>query len=63
MGQAAETGRTGLVLNPYNRDGDVPERPQSSIILDNYGIHDSQQVQLSLKSAAANRIQLHFLPP
>ena len=33
------------------------------IILDNYGIHDSQQVQLALKSAAATRIQLHFLPP
>jgi transposase len=33
------------------------------IILDNYGIHDSLQVQLALKSAAANRIQLHFLPP
>jgi transposase len=31
------------------------------IILDNYGIHDSRQVQLALKSAAANRIKLHFL--
>jgi transposase len=33
------------------------------LILDNYGIHDSQQVQLALKSAAASRIRLHFLPP
>jgi len=33
------------------------------LILDNYGIHDSQQVQLALKSAAASRIELHFLPP
>jgi transposase len=33
------------------------------LILDNYGIHDSQQVQLALKSAAASRIKLHFLPP
>ncbi len=33
------------------------------LILDNYGIHDSQQVQLALKSATASRIKLHFLPP
>ena len=33
------------------------------LILDNYGIHDSQQVQLALKSATASRIRLHFLPP
>jgi transposase len=33
------------------------------VILDNYGIHDSQQVQLALKSAKASKIQLHFLPP
>jgi transposase len=33
------------------------------LILDNYGIHDSQQVQLALKSAAAKMIKLHFLPP
>jgi hypothetical protein len=32
------------------------------ISFDNYGIHYSQQVQLALKSAAASRIQLHFLP-
>ena len=33
------------------------------LILDNYGIHDSQQVQLALKSAAAAKITLRFLPP
>jgi transposase len=33
------------------------------LILDNYGIHDSQQVQLALKSTAASKIELHFLPP
>jgi len=33
------------------------------IILDNYGIHDSQQVRLALKSEAAQKLNLHFLPP
>jgi transposase len=33
------------------------------IILDNYGIHDSLQVGLAMKSAAAERLKLHFLPP
>lgn len=33
------------------------------LILDNYGIHDSQQVQLAMKSTAASRLKLHFLPP
>jgi transposase len=33
------------------------------LILDNYGIHDSQQVQLALKSPTARTIKLHFLPP
>jgi transposase len=33
------------------------------LVLDNYGIHDSHQVQLALKSEAASRIKLHFLPP
>jgi transposase len=33
------------------------------IILDNYGIHDSRQVRLAMKSAAAERLKLHFLPP
>jgi transposase len=33
------------------------------IILDNYGIHDSVQVRLALKSKAAQKLTLHFLPP
>lgn len=33
------------------------------IILDNYGIHDSLQVRLALKSEAAQKLKLHFLPP
>jgi transposase len=33
------------------------------IILDNYSIHDSQQVQLALKTEAGSRVKLHFLPP
>jgi transposase len=33
------------------------------IILDNYGIHDSLQVRLALKSEAAQKLNLHFLPP
>jgi transposase len=36
---------------------------QIHLVLDNYGIHASHQVQLALKSAAASRIRLHFLPP
>lgn len=33
------------------------------IILDNYGIHDSLQVRLALKSEAAQKLALHYLPP
>lgn len=33
------------------------------LILDNYGIHDSQQVKLALKSPSASKLELHFLPP
>jgi len=33
------------------------------IILDNYGIHSSLQVRLALKSEAAQKLNLHFLPP
>jgi transposase len=40
-----------------------PRASRIHLILDNYGIHDSQQVQLALKSATASRIRLHFLPP
>jgi transposase len=40
-----------------------PNAKRIHIILDNYGIHDSQQVRLALKSATAEKLQLHFLPP
>jgi transposase len=40
-----------------------PKAERIHIILDNYGIHDSLQVRLALKSAAAERLSLHFLPP
>jgi transposase len=40
-----------------------PKAHRLHLILDNYGIHNSQQVQLALKSPAASRVTLHFLPP
>jgi transposase len=40
-----------------------PDAERIHIILDNYGIHDSLQVRLALKSAAAEKLKLHFLPP
>ena len=40
-----------------------PDAKRIHIILDNYGIHDSLQVRLALKSAAAEKLELHFLPP
>ena len=40
-----------------------PNAKRIHIILDNYGIHDSLQVRLALKSAAAQKLKLHFLPP
>ena len=40
-----------------------PNAKRIHIILDNYGIHDSLQVQLALKSTAAETLALHFLPP
>lgn len=33
------------------------------LILDNYSIHSTQQVEVSLATAEGQRIQLHFLPP
>jgi len=33
------------------------------IILDNYCIHSTKQVELSLATEAGSRLQLHFLPP
>jgi transposase len=40
-----------------------PNAKRIHLILDNYGIHDSLQVQLAMKSAAAETLELHFLPP
>lgn len=33
------------------------------VILDNYSIHSTQQVEVSLATAKGRRIKLHFLPP
>ncbi len=40
-----------------------PGAKRVHIILDNYGIHDSLQVRLAMRSEAAARLELHFLPP
>jgi transposase len=40
-----------------------PHARRIHVILDNYGIHDSLQVRLAMRSAAAARLELHFLPP
>jgi transposase len=40
-----------------------PKARRIHLVLDNYGIHNSQQVRLALKSPAASRVTLHFLPP
>jgi transposase len=40
-----------------------PKATRIHIILDNYGIHDSLQVRLALKSETAQRLKLPFLPP
>jgi transposase len=40
-----------------------PKARRIHIILDNYSIHDSQQVQLALKTELGSRLVLHFLPP
>lgn len=40
-----------------------PQARRIHVILDNYAIHNTEQVQLSLKSDAGQRIELHFLPP
>ena len=36
---------------------------QVHVILDNYGIHGSLQVQLALATENGRRLRLHFLPP
>lgn len=33
------------------------------VILDNYSIHSTEQVRLSLQTAEGQRLELHFLPP
>jgi transposase len=33
------------------------------VILDNYAIHSTRQVQLSLDTPEGTRLKLHFLPP
>jgi transposase len=40
-----------------------PNAKRIHVILDNYGIHDSAQVRLAMRSEAAARLELHFLPP
>lgn len=40
-----------------------PDAKRIHVILDNYGIHDSVQVRLAMRSEAAARLELHFLPP
>lgn len=40
-----------------------PKAKKIHVILDNYSIHSTEQVRLSLATAAGRRIQLHFLPP
>lgn len=39
------------------------EAQKIHVILDNYSIHSTEQVTLSLETAAGRRIELHFLPP
>lgn len=40
-----------------------PKAKKIHVILDNYSIHSTQQVELSLETPDGQRIQLHFLPP
>jgi transposase len=40
-----------------------PNARRVHVILDNYGIHDSLQVRLALKTPTAAKLKLHFLPP
>ena len=40
-----------------------PEAKVIHVILDNYSIHHTQQVALTLKTPQGQRIKLHFLPP
>lgn len=40
-----------------------PDAKRIHVILDNYAIHSTQQVKLSLETTAGQRLELHFLPP
>jgi transposase len=40
-----------------------PQARRIHVILDNYSIHSTEQVRLSLASEHGSRIRLHFLPP
>lgn len=40
-----------------------PTAQKIHVILDNYSIHSTQQVELSLATPEGQRIELHFLPP
>lgn len=40
-----------------------PDARKIHVILDNYSIHSTEQVQLSLETPAGQRLVLHFLPP
>lgn len=40
-----------------------PRATRIHVILDNYAIHSTEQVRLSLEAAAGRRLVLHFLPP
>lgn len=40
-----------------------PDAKTIHVILDNYSIHHTQQVELTLKTPQGQRIKLHFLPP
>jgi transposase len=40
-----------------------PQARLIHVILDNYSIHSTRQVKLSLQTEAGQRLRLHFLPP
>jgi len=40
-----------------------PDAQKIHVILDNYAIHSTEQVRVSLQSDEGQRLQLHFLPP
>lgn len=40
-----------------------PQARKIHVILDNYSIHSTEQVQLSLETPEGQRLELHFLPP